>query len=200
MSDYGRCDVAFLGDSITQGWETDGEKVWDREIAPFKAANFGFSGDRTEHVLWRLDNGELLPMRPKLVVLMIGTNNIYKGDSPEETVEGVRAILKTLTIDLPKTRILLLGIFPRAMNADDPLRQKVALANGLLKDCADGQHVRFLDIGAAFVREDGTLRTTMFPDLLHPNEAGYEIWAQAVTPAITEMLDDPTESPPPSIN
>ncbi len=188
MTEYGRADVAFLGDSITQGWNESGDEVWDRQIAPLKAANFGFSGDRTDHVLWRLQNGELIGMHPKLVVLMIGTNNIGQGGTPEQTAEGVRAVVKYLNDHLPKTRVLLLGIFPRAESPDDPYRQRVALATDQFKSIADGRRDVFLDIGSSFLDSKGTLSPDIFPDALHPNEKGYQIWASAVTPSIKEML------------
>ena len=188
MTLYGRADVAFLGDSITQGWNESGDEVWDRQIAPFKAANFGFSGDRTDHVLWRLENGELLGMRPKLVVMMIGTNNIGQGGTPEQTAEGVRAIVKYLNDELPRTRVLLLGIFPRGATPDDPLRQRVALATDQFKTCADGKRDVFLDIGSQFLDQQGRLSTEIFPDGLHPNAEGYAIWARAVSPTIQQML------------
>ena len=188
MTLYGRADVAFLGDSITQGWEDSGENVWDTEIAPYKAANFGFSGDRTDHVLWRLENGELISMKPKLVVLMIGTNNIGQGSTPEEAALGVKTVVKYLTDRLPRTKVLLLGIFPRGEKPDDPLRQRVAQATNLFKDCADGNRVRFLDIGQQFLQPDGTLPQDLFPDGLHPNAAGYVIWARAIEPTMNEML------------
>jgi lysophospholipase L1-like esterase len=188
MTLYGRADVAFLGDSITQGWEGDGDSVWDTEVAPFKAANFGFSGDRTDHVLWRLQQGELIGMRPKLIVVMIGTNNIGQGGTPEDAAKGVRAIVQYLTDKLPKSRILLLGIFPRGQTTADPLRQRVAEATAMFKECANGERVKFLDIGSQFLQPDGTLSIAMFPDSLHPNASGYVIWARAIEPVMKEML------------
>ena len=188
MTQYGQADVAFLGDSITQGWEDSGVGVWDTEIAPYKAANFGFGGDRTDHVLWRLNNGELIGMHPKVVVLMIGTNNIGQGQTPEATADGVKAVVATLLDRLPRTRVLLLGIFPRGATTGDDLRMKVAKATDLFKSCADGRRVVFLDFGSRFLQPDGALPTTMFPDLLHPNAAGYEIWSQAIQPELNQML------------
>lgn len=188
MTKYGRADVAFLGDSITQGWEGEGEYVWDTEVAPYKAANFGFSGDRTDHVLWRLNNGELIGMHPKLVVLMIGTNNIGQGQTPEATAEGVKAVVRTLLDKLPKARVLLLGIFPRGATTSDDLRVKVAKTTDQFKSCADGRRVVFLDLSSRFLQPDGGLPTTLFPDLLHPNAAGYEIWSQAIHPELNAIL------------
>lgn len=188
MTKYGRADVAFLGDSITQGWENTGEDVWDTEIAPFKCANFGFGGDRTDHVLWRLENGELIGMHPKLVVLMIGTNNIGQGENAQDTADGVRAVVKYLTDNLPRSKVLLLGIFPRADKPDDPLRVGVNQATQLFKTSADGRRVQFLDIGDYYLQPDGSLLANTFPDQLHPDDDGYRLWATAIIPTMKQML------------
>jgi len=194
MTQFGRADVAFLGDSITQFWEGPGQDIWDRQIAPFKAANFGFSGDQTSHVLWRLQNGELLGIHPKLIVLMIGTNDIGQGKSPEQTADGVRAIVSELRSQTPSSKILLLGIFPRGAFSTDPLRQEVAHATELFKDCVDGSHVQFLDIGTRFLAADGSLPAATFPDALHPNTDGYKQWADAIVPTIARMTGKPIVS------
>lgn len=190
MTTYGRADVAFLGDSITQGWEGAGEPVWDTEIAPLKCANFGFGGDRTDHVMWRLENGELIAMHPKVVVLLIGTNDIGQDRSPEQAAEGVKTIVSTLRTELPRSQILLLGLLPRARNSSDPLRLGVTQATDLFKSVADGSRVRFLDIGASFLRPDRTLNSDLMPDFLHPNREGYELEARAIVPIIRDMLAD----------
>lgn len=188
MTTYGRADVAFLGDSITQGWEESGELIWDTEIAPFKAANFGFSGDRTDHVQWRLQNGELIGMHPKLVVVMIGTNNLSMGGTPEQTATSVCDIVKYLTTNLPKSKVLLLAIFPRGVMPSNPYRERVSQANEIIKSCADGRRVQYLDLAPAFLSPDGTLSADTFPDSLHPNVAGYKIWSDAIRPTIKKML------------
>lgn len=183
------CNVAFLGDSITQGWEGEGRIHWDRTFAPLGAANFGFSGDRTEHVLWRLANGELIKAKPKLVVIMIGTNNLGHGSSnPAQTSLGVREIVKVLRRDLPKTKVLLLAIFPRGRTAEDGMRRGVADATAGFQSVADGKWVHFLDIGKTYIRADGTLRDTLMPDLLHLNRDGYGLWAKAIEPKVKELL------------
>lgn len=182
-------DVAFLGDSITQGWEDSGRATWDKEFAPLKSANFGFSGDRTEHVLWRLSHGEIVGADPKVIMIMIGTNNIGHGSSnPEQTAQGVAEIVKTLRGRLPSAQILLLGIFPRGLEATDPMRLAVEKATSLFKGVADGKHVHFMDIGHAYLRSTGELRTTLMPDLLHLDPDGYEIWARAVKPELDRLL------------
>ncbi len=193
----GGVDLAFLGDSITHSWEGGGKQVWDHYYAHRRAADFGFSGDRTEHVLWRLAHGELVGLSPKVIVIMIGTNNIGHGSSnPEQTADGVRAIVATLRNDVPSAKILLLGVFPRGLNANDPMRLGVAKATDGFKSVADGEKVVFLDIGKHFLRLDGEMRTLIVPDSLHPNEHGYWIWARAMEPTLAKMLNDRPVDPP----
>lgn len=191
ITQKGGIDLVFLGDSITQGWEGAGKAAWSEHFAPLKAGNFGFSGDRTEHVLWRLEHGEIMGLDPKLIVIMIGTNNVGHGSStPAQAADGVRAIVGKLRSGLPKAKILLLGIFPRGEKPDDGLRKAVTDATSGFKSVADGKAVRFLDIGDRFVRADGTLRMDIMPDALHLNEQGYEIWADAIAPTVKAMMAD----------
>lgn len=185
----GSIDVVFIGDSITQGWDDAGRRPWDREFAPLRAGNFGFSGDRTEHVLWRLENGEVAGLNPKAVVIMIGTNNVGHGVStPEQTSDGVRAIVAKLHKLLPRAKILLLGIFPRGADPEDPMRKAVVRATEGFKSLHDGHSVYFSDMGKHFVRIDGTLRTSLMPDLLHLTPEGYEVWAKALRPELDRLL------------
>ena len=194
----GDVDLLFLGDSITDAWrreEPGGKKLWDIYFAPLCAANFGISGDRTQHVLWRIQNGELDGIKPKGVVLMIGTNNTgFERDgttprnTPAETVGGVAAIVKTLRTQLPQAKILLLAVFPRGEKPDHPQRKQIAEINTALAPLADGKNVRFLDIGEKFLTPDGTLPKDIMPDFLHPNEKGYEIWAAAIKEPVAELL------------
>lgn len=189
----GGIDLLFLGDSITDGWRGHGSNVWNSCYAPRHAANFGIGGDRTQHVLWRMEHGELDGLKPKVVVLMIGTNNTGKEkdgsvrNMPSEVIEGVSAVVKDLRARLPGTKILLLAIFPRGV-LDDPQRAEVALINTVLAKLDDGKMVKFLDIGSKFLESDGTLPKDIMPDLLHPNEKGYQIWADAMEPTLAEML------------
>lgn len=187
----GAVDLAFLGDSITHSWEGSGKQVWDQYYSRRRAANFGFSGDRTEHVLWRLDHGELIPAKPKVVVMMIGTNNIGHGSaSPNQTADGVGAIVDRLRAGIPGVKVLLLAVFPRGLRADDAMRRGVAEASRIFESEADGKDVVYLDIGKHFLRSDGEIRATMVPDALHPNEDGYEIWARAMEPTLSRLLGE----------
>jgi lysophospholipase L1-like esterase len=190
----GGIDVLFMGDSITDFWRNRGSNVWNQYYAPMHAANFGISGDRTQHVLWRMDNGELDGIHPKVVVLMIGTNNTGKErdkktprNSVPEAIEGVQAVVADIRTRLPDSKILLLGIFPRG-TLDDPQRAQVALINTVICKLDDGKMVKFLDIGSKFLDADGTLPKTVMPDLLHPNAHGYQIWADAMNPTLEAML------------
>jgi lysophospholipase L1-like esterase len=193
IAQAGGVDLLFLGDSITDFWRNRGAKVWNSYYGGRHAANFGISGDRTEHVLWRIDQGELDGIKPKVVVLMIGTNNTGKEkdgkprSSNGETIQGVQAVVARIREKLPDTKILLLAIFPRG-TFDNPQRAQVALINTVIAKLDDGNMVRFLDIGPKFLESDGTLPTSIMPDLLHPNAHGYQIWADAIEPTLAEML------------
>ena len=182
----GAFDVAFLGDSITQGWESAGKAIWDQNFEPLRAANFGFSGDRTQHVLWRLQNGEIVGAKPKVIVVMIGTNNLG-ANTPQETADGVVEIVNTL-LTRTNAKVLLLGIFPRSSEPNNKLRLDAKEATRLYWDRCDLPRVTRLDIGKHFVRSDGTLRTLLMPDELHLNRNGYEIWAKAILPTIKDLL------------
>lgn len=195
----GGIELLFLGDSITDYWrsaspEKGGKAVWDREYAALKAANFGIGGDRTQHVLWRLRNGEADGYQPKVVVLMIGTNNTgleRDGKTPRnatpEVIEGVTAVVSELRTRFPETRILFLAIFPRGEKAA-PQRLQIAEVNRAVARLHDGKHVYFLDIGAKFLDADGNIPREVMPDLLHPSEKGYQIWADAIWEPLKDLL------------
>jgi lysophospholipase L1-like esterase len=201
ISKQGEAQLVFLGDSITHGWEGKGKAVWAKDWAPLKAANFGIGGDRTEHVLWRLENGNFDGLKPKAIVLMIGTNNTGHQGRPqkelngavyectaEQTAEGIKAILAQLQKKCPDAKILVLGIFPRGADKNDKFRQQNEATNAIVKGFADGQKVFFLDVGAKFLEPDGTLSKTIMPDLLHPNEKGYQIWSDAIKADVLALL------------
>lgn len=190
----GGVDVLFLGDSITDFWRTAGKALWEEHFAPLHAANFGISADRTQHVLWRIQHGELAGIKPRVVVLLIGTNNtgLERGSTTRrntvaEAAEGVTAVVNGLRAALPETKILLLAIFPRG-EKDSPERAEVREVNALIAKLEDGKFVRYLDIGPKFLWPDGTLPKDFMPDLLHPSEIGYAIWAAAIKAPLAEML------------
>ncbi|MEI7576843.1 MAG: GDSL-type esterase/lipase family protein [Armatimonadota bacterium] len=184
-------ELIFIGDSITQGWEGGGKATWDKYYGSRKAANYGFSGDRTEHVLWRMENGEIVGEKPKVAVMMIGTNNIGHGSSDAAaTALGVKTIVGKLRSVMPATKILLLGIFPRGATSTDKMRMDVASATSQFSTLADGKNVFFLDIGRHYMTRNGDMWTGLMPDLLHPNSGGYEIWAKAMEPTLKQLLGD----------
>jgi len=201
LAKKGGVDLLFIGDSITDGWRGAGREVWKKSIEPLKAANFGIGGDRTQHILWRLQNGELEGLGPKLAVLMIGTNN--GSDQPEDIAAGVAAILETLKAKCPQTKVLLLAIFPRGPDAKDARRVNNDKVNALIAKLDDGgKTVKYLDIGAKFLQPDGVLTKEIMPDLLHLSPKGYEIEAEAILPVIREMMGvkevPPAEAPKPA--
>jgi beta-glucosidase len=192
----GDVDLIFLGDSITQGWEDVGKDIWAEFYGKRKALNLGFSGDRTQHVLWRLERHGLEALAkppaglasPRLVVLMIGTNNSNGADNTaQEIADGISAVVRSLRSRLPETKVLILAIFPRGAKPDEQ-RGKNAQASALAAKIADGKMVRYLDIGPKFLAEDGTLTTDIMPDLLHLSPTGYGIWAESIEPVVAELL------------
>lgn len=184
----GPIDLLFVGDSITDFWPRRGEYTW-LQFARYNPANFGISGDRTENVLWRMLNGELEGISPKLVVMMIGTNNVGQcpDEKPEWAAEGVKKLVETLRQKLPNSKLLLLAVFPRG-SKDSVLRQKVAAINKALPALADGRQVVYLDIGDKFLGADGEIPADVMPDKLHPSPKGYGIWYAAVAPTIAELM------------
>ena len=189
-------DLGLIGDSITHGWEDEGRAVWDEQLAPRKAFGLGFWGDRTEHVLWRLQQGEVDGLAPRLVVLMIGTNDTGdRQDPPELTAAGIARLVQELRRRLPGSRLLLLAIFPRDADAASPLRHLNERINALIAPLADGDAVHFLDINAAFTQADGSLSPEVLPDQLHLSELGYRLWAQAMLPTVDRLLSAPTLEP-----
>jgi len=196
----GAVDLLFVGDSITHGWESGGKAVWDEFYAGRRPFNIGFSGDRTEHVLWRFQHGEIDGLTPKVAVVMIGTNNTgHRQDKAEDTSAGVAAILEELKQRTPTTKVLLLAVFPRGETSKDPLRQLNERINVALKALADNERVFFLDINKVFLEKDGTLPRAVMPDLLHPNPAGYRLWARAMEPSLRGLLGEKNSLPEPIV-
>lgn len=187
-----RVDLLMIGDSITHGWEDKGREMWDRYYADRNALNLGFSGDRTEHVIWRFQNGAIDDIKPKLAVIMIGTNNTgHRKEQPEHTAAGIKRVIDELKLRLPNTKVLLLDVFPRGASEDDPLRQINNSINEIIEGFADEESgIWFLKIGDKFLDTDGNIPKTIMPDLLHPNAEGYEIWAKAMEPMIKQLLGE----------
>ena len=184
----GRVGVLFVGDSITDSWRGGGKAIFEKNYGALDPLNIGIGGDRTQHVLWRLDHGEVEGINPKAAVLMIGTNNLGSNTN-EEIAAGVTRIVRTLHQKLPSTKVLLLAIFPRGAKADDPNRARIKAINDQIAKLDDGgKTVKYLDIGPYFLDADSTLPKTTMPDALHPNEKGYQIWADAMAPTLAELM------------
>jgi len=182
--------VLFIGDSITQGWEGAGKEVWEKFYGDRAAVNLGIGGDRTQHVLYRLENGNLEGVKPKVAVVMIGTNNSNGEDNtPGQIAEGVAAIVSKLRATVPDTKILLLAIFPRGENFNNQ-RGKLTQINQVLQKLHDGEHVHFLDLGHRFLAGDGLLPAEIMPDYLHLSPAGYRLWAEAMEPLFAKLLGE----------
>jgi lysophospholipase L1-like esterase len=188
----GPVQLVFIGDSITDGWRGGKQNaIYKERWAKYNPYNIGISGDETQHVLWRIENGELdgLTPNPKVAVMMIGTNNIGNANqmSAADTAKGIECLVKAIQEKLPDTRLLLLGVFPRGDKAPE-VNAKVAEINAQIAKLDDGgKHVKFMDIGGKFLDADGKLPREVMPDLLHPNDKGYAIWADAIGPVIDEM-------------
>jgi len=194
---HGDFDFVLIGDSITDGWPKKGADSYAR-FAPWKPLDLGVSGETTEEVLWRLLNGELDNIHPKVVMIMIGTNNIghYGDEKPEWVATGIKKIIETVRAKQPQAKILLLAIFPRAAIPKDSLRQRNDQVNALLPALADGKNIFFMDIGPKFVDPQGNLSKEIMPDLLHPNDQGYRIWIEAVRPKLEELMGSPLAPEP----
>lgn len=180
----------FIGDSITQGWESEGKEVWAKYYSHRNAVNLGIGGDRTQHVLWRLDNGNLETLEPKAAVVMIGTNNSNGDDnSPAQIVEGVTAIVTKLRQRLPNTKILLTAIFPRGENFSNQ-RGKILQINQVLRKLVDDKNIFWADFGHLFVTPEGLIPREIMPDYLHLSPKGYSMWAEAIEDQLSSFIGD----------
>jgi len=182
--------LLFVGDSITHAWEGGGKEVWEKFYTKRHAVNLGIGGDRTQHVLWRLDHGNLDGLHPKLAVVMIGTNNAGGGNTSKQIVDGVKAVVDKLQEIVPDSKVLILAIFPRDAKPDGKLRKINEAANEQIAKLADDKKIFYLDIGPKFLTADGELTKEIMPDALHPNAKGYEIWATAIEPTIVKLLGE----------
>jgi len=185
----GNINLLFVGDSITDWWrqEQRGLSVWNEHFAPLGAANFGIAGDTTQGVLWRMQNGEIDGFNAKLIVLMLGTNNINRNPNAD-IAQGDRAIIDEFRKRQPAAKVLVLGVFPRGLAADNPFRASIKEINTHLQALADTKTVFYMDVGDRFLAPDGTLPVDIMPDGLHPNTQGYKIWADAIVGRVRELM------------
>lgn len=195
----GPIDLLFLGDSITAGW-TRAPHIWEHYYGKWKPANFGIGGDRTQHVIWRIANGELDGISPKAVVLMLGTNN-SADNTAAEIAAADKKIVELIRAKIPDAKVLVLAVFPRGARKDKEGKiaetavaeaaKRMEVINGINAELAkldNGSTVRFLDINAVFLGQDGKIPFSIMPDQLHPNSAGYELWATAMQPLLTQLM------------
>lgn len=188
-----KIDVVFLGDSITNFWEGNGKVTYAKWFGNRSVLNLGFSGDRTQHTIWIVkDSGILEKIDPQLFVLMIGTNNVgWNETTPAQTQDGIREILRILREKKPNAKIVLFAVFPRGADNQDKMRRLVNEINEGIPAMADGENIFFVNINPQLLEADGeTLSRDTMPDLLHPGEKGYEIWAQAIDPFVKKYVEE----------
>lgn len=182
-------ELVFIGDSITQGWEQSGSEAFEQAFGEWRTLNLGFSGDRTENVLWRLEHGAVDEIDPELIVMMIGTNNTgHRMDPPAEVAAGVTEIVDQLQTRLPDTKILLLAIFPRSATPGDPMRVTNDAINERIQGLAERDGVYWANVNDIFLDEQGHLPKAIMPDLLHPEEKGYERLAAELKPMVESLM------------
>jgi lysophospholipase L1-like esterase len=191
----GPIGVLFLGDSITEGW-TKAPEIWQHYYGAYQPANFGIGGDQTQHVIWRIQDGELDGIKPKLVVLMIGTNNTGSHNA-DQIFAANKKIVELIRAKLPETKVLVLAIFPRGPRknkegvvTDDGVSRMAIIdaVNAKLPTLADGKTVHFLNINSAFLGADGKIPDSVMPDQLHPTGPSYKLWAEAMQPTFLELM------------
>lgn len=191
----GNIELYFEGDSITRRWEATHQDNWKQNFGGWKAADFGAGGDRTQNVLYRIQNGELDGVNPKVIVLLIGTNNV--GPDPvtgsdealvKDVANGIKACLKVLRKKAPRAKILLMGITPRNTDGSTAVMPTINKINSRIARFADGKTIRFLNINDRLADNDGRLYEGMTDDGLHLTDKGYQVWADAMRPILTEWL------------
>ena len=185
-------DIVMVGDSITHRWEREGgegRELFAKLKETYRVLNLGYGGDQTQHVIWRMENGELEGYKAKLFTLMIGTNNSHhdKHSPPEGVAAGIKRIIDIIREKHPESKIVLMPIFPCRATADDPIRVKNEKINALIKPYADGETVLWLDFNDKFFNAEGKLTKEVMNDLLHPNEKGYQIWLDAILPTFRKV-------------
>ncbi len=181
----GKIDVAFVGDSITARWR-DSEN-WKKHWGSYRAVNMGIGGDQTQHVLWRLQNGDLEGYKAKLFVVMIGTNNMWsKEPDPAQAAAGVKAVIDLIQLKQPDAKILLMSILPTG-DKPNPGREKRMAVNELISKFAGGS-VEYMDISAKYLEADGTISKEVMHDFLHLAPKGYDIWAESISGKVKEIV------------
>jgi lysophospholipase L1-like esterase len=182
-------DLLFIGDSLTEHWLVEGKEVWNTEFGAWRPGNFGLSGDTTYGVLWRLKQNEISGLHPKVVVVLIGTNDLSVGRGTEATAKAIGKVVETIKMQLPDTTVLLLGLLPRS-RAADPSRKLISEVNQVISKLDNGKDIRYLDVCNSLVDKNGELIPDLMPDALHLSGKGYRVFADAIKPTILQYLTD----------
>jgi beta-glucosidase len=183
------CDIIFIGDSIAAGWRGAGKDIWEQDYAPHNALNFSISGDKTQNVLWRLNNMDIQNLKPKVAVILIGGNNTE--NNPHEIADGIKAVLANTQEAFPGVKIILVSIIPNERDHD-----KMMQVDSLIKNDADDSTVYYLDLvplmpEVTTATPDGKTDTNfkgLGPDHIHPDTSGYQIWANTMEPILSKLL------------
>ena len=186
--DKGKTGLIFIGNSIIHHWEDTDIDSWNEFYGKMNPINMGFGGDQTQHVLWRLDHGELEGINPKVAVIIIGTNNVSSGHTPEMIAEGVSMIVARVRKHLPATKILLLAIFPRDELHSHP-RKVNTEASRLFSGIADQKSIFFLDLNHIYLDSKGNIPKSLMPDKLHPSAEGYRLWGEAMKERLDSLYN-----------
>jgi lysophospholipase L1-like esterase len=203
----GGIDLCFIGDSITRRWGAtdypDFLAHWNKSFFGWNAGDFGWGADRIQNILWRIENGEIDGVNPKVIVILAGTNNVgnIPGDDAkvQDITKGIKRLITLCQEKAPKATIIVMGIFPR--NDNLAVMPEINKINANIEKMADGKAVRYLNINDKLAGPDGVLFEGMTMDKLHPSLKGYEVWAQALKPILTELLGEPAKTdhaPPPT--
>jgi lysophospholipase L1-like esterase len=195
----GPIDLLFLGDSITARWQL-APHIWEAYYGRYHPANFGVGGDKTQNVIWRIQNGELDGIHPRVVVFLLGTNNTGSnnapGNSADEIIAADSKILGMIHEKIPEAKVLVLGIFPRgkrknkdgSTDSGEAKMKTIRAVNAGLAKLDDGRNVRYLDVGDVFLGQDGKIPLAIMSDQLHPTPAGYQLWADAMKPLLDSLM------------
>lgn len=184
----GDCDILLLGDSITEGWNNN--TLWHDRYPRLTIVNFGVGGDTTANLLWRIQNGELGKLKPRVVILMIGINNLGRNDDdPPMVVVGIRAIVSELQAKLPASKIVVLGLLPSGQEPKTKLRKQIKEVNRRTRRTLnDGFSIFVEDVGASMLEPDGTIAPETMADFLHPTPQGYQRLADAIFSRLDRLV------------
>ncbi len=189
LKNYEDVDVILMGDSLIHNWENMGLSLWEPNTEDYRQFNLGYAGDRTEHILWRIENGELEGVDPKVLILLVGTNNTgFRSDESGQTAFAIEKIVLSIREKLPNTKIILTALFPREELPTDPLRIINDDINKRIAKLDDGKSIFFLDIGHLFLEESGRLRMDLMGDGLHPGYPSYLKWREVMAPLLGRLM------------